>query len=225
MAAAAAPTELLPLEPGPSRLTTRPRLAVCGPLSAGAARPRRSRSAAVSSRTSPTCMPSRRSVPMRTRTRRATGTPTAANIRRSWRRQPCASVTRYQVSPCGPSSVAPRSLAVSGAVASRSPTTRARPSSSGIPPRSASSSAWLNGRARPTAYSRSTPKLGWLSRWPQSPSFVSRMSPSESRSRRPTGKRRPARRRRSGGTSWRTVRSACRSLTVDVTPMGLSRAR
>ena len=42
-----------------------------------------------------------RTGPIRTRTSRSTGAPTAPNIRRSWRFQPCASVARYQFSSGG----------------------------------------------------------------------------------------------------------------------------
>ena len=64
----------------------------------------------------------------------------------------------------------------------------ARPSSSRIPARSAASWSRAEGPGcRPIAYSRSTPNRGWRTRSAHAPSFVSRMSPSESWSSRPTG--------------------------------------
>ena len=59
-------------------------------------RPRPRTSGAFSGRTRPLRRPSIRTGPIRTRTSRSIGAPTAPNIRRSWRFQPCASVARYQ---------------------------------------------------------------------------------------------------------------------------------
>ncbi len=85
-AAAPAPTVDLPLDPGPSMATmsgrrvaphaVEPPGAVVRPVRPGAVSdPSRSRSAAVSSRTSPGASSPRRTVPMRTRTRRSTAVP------------------------------------------------------------------------------------------------------------------------------------------------------
>jgi tripartite-type tricarboxylate transporter receptor subunit TctC len=59
------------------------------------------RSDVVSARTPPGGRAWRRRGPMRTRTRRSTGASTAANMRRSWRFQPCLRTDRYQMSDRG----------------------------------------------------------------------------------------------------------------------------
>ena len=106
--AAAAPTLLLPDEPGPSSATTS--LRACGAVRRHARRGLRGRA-----RDEPAARPRPRTsacleradtarsrarpgerVPIRTRTSRSTGAPTASNMRRSWRFQPWASVARYQ---------------------------------------------------------------------------------------------------------------------------------
>ena len=63
--------------------------------------PRPRTSGALRGRTRPDSSPSMRTGPIRTRTSRSIGAPTAPNMRRSWRFQPWARVARYQVSGSG----------------------------------------------------------------------------------------------------------------------------
>ena len=112
------------------------------------------RAALVRARTPPGGRSPRRSVPMRTRTSRATGAPMAANMRRSWRFQPCVSTAWYQASmACR----WPSRRAASTREASRSDTSVARPSSSSTPSVSRWDCSTVSGARRPMAYSRSTP--------------------------------------------------------------------
>ena len=171
-------------------------------------------------------MSSRRTAPIRTRTSRVIGAPTAANMRRTCRFQPWRSTTRYQARPSvvgGPRSACRR--VVSTGLAGRTGWANvARPSSMSIPSSSAARCSFESQAVRPTEYSRSTPKRGCSTRSAHSPSLVTSSRPSLSRSSRPTGYRR-ASEVIAVGSSWRTVRSAWRSATVEVTPAGLWSAR
>ena len=164
-----------------------PRVPARRPSRAGRA-PARSAPGPRPARSSP-----RRTVPMRTRTRRSTDGPDLGE-----HPPDLALPALGQDHPVPGQLVRPDALrpptAVDAAAGSRCPsgagwsTTRATPSSRVTP---ASSAVHLVGDQRrprtPAAYSRSTPWLGCSTRCAQSPSLVSSSSPSESRSRRPTG--------------------------------------
>ena len=163
---------------------------------------------------------------MRTRTRRATGTPTAANMRRSWRRQPWASVTRYQVRPSGPRSVAPRSLAVSGArgvaQADQASETLVELGCQragldlrcGQGTRQADRVLALDAEAR---MAQALAPVAVVGEQDEALGVAVEAADREEAAGSPA----QVRRARAG----RPSRSACRSLTVEVTPIGLSRAR
>ena len=90
------------------------------------------------------------------------------------------------------------------------------PSSSSTPSRRRRTSPADGSPSTWTRYSLGTPNEGWVSRWVSSPSLVTMMSPSESRSSRPTGKTRG-----SGGTRATTVGRPWVSSAVETTPGGL----
>ena len=110
-------------------------------------------------------------------------------------------------------------------VVARSPVSVARPSSSGIPALSAATCSPVKADRNPMAYSRSTPCRGWRTRSAHAPSLVRTSRPSESWSRRPTGKSRPPSGTSAVGIMSSTVFDACRSRTVEVTPAGLWSSR
>ena len=102
----------------------------CGRPAVAAGRPGRERpppapspriSGALSGRTAPLRRPSIRTGPIRTRTSRSTGAPTAPNIRRSWRFQPCVEVARYQASGGGGGRMSATRRCTSAAVIARRP--------------------------------------------------------------------------------------------------------
>ena len=160
-------------------------------------------SSVVSSRHSPGF--SRRSVsgPMRTRTSRRTGWPTASHILRICRLRP--------------SWMAIRSTPGEGWVTFAGAVT---PSSRATPSRSVRMASGLTLRPAATStsarYSFSTPIDGWATRLASSPSLVSSRRPSVSASSRPTGNTRGL-----AGTRSTTVRRPCVSRAVVTTPAGL----
>ena len=137
--------------------------------------------------------------PMRVRTRRRTGWPTASHMRRTWRLRPSWIVMRSVRSPTSDTRA--------GAVG---------PSSSSTPSRSRRSAPRDGVPSTSARYSFSTPNDGWVSRWVSSPSLVSTAGP---RCRRRGGRpgtpaaRRAPGRRPSGGpagrTPWSRRRRAC----------------
>lgn len=117
-----------------------------------------------------------RSGPIRTRTRRMTGWPSASSERRICRFRPSCSVSAKRVVRA-PSSRRTRATRAGAVIPSSSRMPRARRArlSSETAPRTV------------TSYSRSFASDGWSSAWAVAPSLVSRRSPSVSRSSRPTG--------------------------------------
>ena len=106
--------------------------AASGPVAAGppplaparlvpAPAPRPRTSGARSRRARPLDRSSSRTGPIRTRTSRSIGAPTAPNIRRSWRFQPCARIARYQTRSPGGGATSATSRRVSISVVGRRP--------------------------------------------------------------------------------------------------------
>ena len=111
--------------------------------------PRPRTSGARSRRARPLGRSSSRTGPIRTRTSRSTGAPTAPNIRRSWRFQPCARIARYQTRAPGGGAMSSMSRRVSISVVGRSPVSVASPSSSWMPALSAGDLLRGQRRAQP----------------------------------------------------------------------------
>ena len=174
-------------------------------------------------RTAPLRRPSIRTGPMRTRTSRSIGAPTAPNIRRSWRFQPWVRTARYQASRRG---------AVGGARRAAAP----RPRSSGaarelrLP-----SSSSIPGAGRRPARARAAPQpervfaLDAVARMEDAlgPAAVVGqdqqalgvlVEPPDRVQPRAVGDER-------GRDEVEDGRSACRSRVVEVTPAGLWRSR
>ena len=143
--------------------------------------------------------------PKRTRMSRLTVHPTASKSRRTSRFRPSPRTTwNHRFAPSPP--------------AGRSASNRASPSVSATPPVS-DSSAWALGTPRTrTAYSRSTPELGCMSRWASSPSSVNRSRPVVLKSNRPTATHRA---RPTAGSRSNTVGLPSGSLRVVTSPAGL----
>ncbi len=121
--------------------------------------------------------------PIRVRTRRRTGWPTASHMRRIWRLRP--SWMTMRMTPGRPLPPWPE------------PSSRRR----GRPPGAGAAGRPAEGTpSTSTRYSFSTPKEGWVRRWASSPSLVRTSSPSLSASSLPTGNTRG-----SSGTSSSTV--------------------
>ena len=137
--------------------------------------------------------------PIRVRTSRMTGCPTASHMRRTWRLRPSWMTRRRTFGSTG--------VTRAGAVT---------PSSSSTPSRNCRRTDRVGDPSTCTTYSFSTPYEGWVMRLAISPSLVKSRSPSVSRSRRPTGKTRG-----SSGTRPTTTGRPWGSSAVVTTPTGL----
>ena len=139
--------------------------------------------------------------PIRVRTSRTTGCPTASHILRTCRFRPSWMTIRRSDG----ATVDTRA----GAVV---------PSSSSTPSRRRRTAPADGSPSTSTRYSLGTPNDGWVSRWVSPPSLVRIRRPSLSMSSRPTGKTRG-----SGGTRETTVGRPWVSSAVLTTPTGLLR--
>ena len=183
-------------------------------------------SGARSRRARPLWRSSRRTGPIRTRTSRSIGAPTAPNIRRSWRFQPWARIARYQTRSPGGGAMSSTRRRVSISVVGRRPVSVARPSSSGMPALSAATCSRRQRRAQADrvlaldAVARMEDAIGPRAVVGQDEQALrvlvepaDRVEPRRPRAAAPSGSCR-------GRSS-----TACRSRTVEVTPAGLWSSR
>ena len=190
------------MAPGAGRRTPLCLGACCGPRNALF---KAASSSVVKSRDLPGSSGPSISGPTRVRRSRKIGKPTVSAMRRTWRLRPSRIVKRSKAS-------APLRriiLTRAGAVMRVSP-------SSMTPSRSFCICSGVGCPRTHASYSFSTSWLGCIMRCARSPSLVKRISPSLSKSSRPTGYTRG-----SLGTSPTTVGRPCGSLTVETTPTGL----
>ena len=143
--------------------------------------------------------------PKRTRMSRLTVHPTASKSRRTSRFRPSPMTTwNHRFAPSPPTG--------------RNASNRASPSSSTTPPVSDSSARALGTPRTRTAYSRSIPEPGCMSRWASSPSSVNRSRPVVLKSNRPTATHRA---RPTAGRRSNTVGLPSGSLRAVSSPAGL----